>query len=477
MTAKMVATRYLEIANLALANISNSNLKSELLQGCLDLPYWSQETKLQELYAYNKYFKIRQKLNTIYLESREKILSRNLKRLSSLVDYAFCSIPFYQEFYKKAGYTLGSIKTFKDFQSLPLLTKDKLRQLYQSQIDEGITFPYRSTTSGSTGQPVMLLNDERRTCYWYALRLNMFESMLASPLKKRQWIYNYYYEPFYLSLLKDRFYTFSQGINVDLEKIYAHIKVLRPRILTGVASRVLELIEAYPDLKNFGVETVSTNSETSSQDKRKKIEEKSNIAILDEYSSEELGIIAWQTLNSRNYVVAEDAVHLELLNIHHFGENLKQVVGTCFNSFIMPRIRYIQGDFAEWEDESANASDDYNSSIRGPRYLKTVHGRDDMTIIRQDGQFIHPSLTLSLIDSTILKASCDIKKFRLLQKSKSHFVFLTEGNQSQLAELAIKEFIFEFKKSLGNSDVHIVHEWSDLIPRLKNKHRSIIREF
>lgn len=416
------------------------------------------------------------RLNTPELEqmSQKKFYQKQLHKLSALVDYAFSCIPFYRDIYQKAGYHLGAIRSFKDFKALPLITKSDLRILYESQIKIEKRGEFWSRTSGSTGSPLILINDFDRTRHWFVERILMFEKMLGKHLNPTDWIYNYYYEPFWLPSIMGGYKTYSVDLLAPPKDVAKHIYFLRPKVVTGVASKIIELIGEISNAKDYGIELFATNSESSSKRSRDIATLKTGVPVLDEYSSEELGIIAWEN-KDRKYSLAEESVHVELNPIEHCA--FSEVVGTCLWSYTMPRIRYIQGDYASWTEESKKIDlDNAENILYSPRMFETLEGRQDMALFSPIKGIIKPSEVLTIIDSILMKYAEQIIEFRLLQLSNIKFKMLLKSNNNFCIEVLKAEFCTALSLLL-EINIEIDFEFVSFIPRLGTKHRCIIRCF
>jgi phenylacetate-coenzyme A ligase PaaK-like adenylate-forming protein len=51
-----------------------------------------------------------------------------LKKVGDMVDYAFSHVPGYNKKYKSVGYELGSIRSWSDFEHLPFLSKEDIKE-------------------------------------------------------------------------------------------------------------------------------------------------------------------------------------------------------------------------------------------------------------------------------------------------------------------------------------------------------------
>lgn len=108
--------------------------------------------------------------------SSEDIAADQLSRLKKLLTHAFENAPYYKELFQENGIEVDNIRSLQDLQSVPLLTKDILRQRQQDILVSNAKRDslVRMKTSGSTGVSLELYMDEasqqwKRAC---ALRHN-----------------------------------------------------------------------------------------------------------------------------------------------------------------------------------------------------------------------------------------------------------------------------------------------------------------
>ena len=83
----------------------------------------------------------------------KKIQEWQLKRISEIVDYAYENIPLYHKKYSEIGYRKGMIKTWEDYEKLPILYKNELIEGFPNEIVKDIEdFNLSTRSSGSSGQ-------------------------------------------------------------------------------------------------------------------------------------------------------------------------------------------------------------------------------------------------------------------------------------------------------------------------------------
>ena len=101
------------------------------------------------------YHRIRRFLETSQWWSAEQLRDFQWQELTRLLAMAFRSVPFYQRKYAAAGARLEDIRTWDDFQRLPVLTREEVNQHREELFPRDL--PVRRlphATGGSSGAPV-----------------------------------------------------------------------------------------------------------------------------------------------------------------------------------------------------------------------------------------------------------------------------------------------------------------------------------
>ncbi|MFC3396260.1 phenylacetate--CoA ligase family protein [Brenneria rubrifaciens] len=341
---------------------------------------------------------------------RDKLDAWKLDRLSALVDWAFTTSPFYRDKYQKCGYELGAIRSYQDFMSLPTINKDDVIANFPVGMPSDKYDPSKCrwmSSSGSSGKQVQIILPQHRANLDILHKYRMFEFMSDRRLDPARWIYNIHYCVWWhTSVLGDyRVFTLSQ----DCPGFYAmkHIKYLRPQVISSIGSYLQQLAVLGERLDIHGVELITTNSETTTQEERDRYESIFRVPVRDEYSSEELDIMAMQCID-KHYHVVEDDVHLEVIN--YDGSGVGEIVGTDLWNQAMPMIRYEQGDLCEMEDNGGRCT--CGSHFKR---LKKLHGRADQGLTTLDGKTIPPGSILDAVERFFCQENSNIKEFRVVQ--------------------------------------------------------------
>jgi len=95
-------------------------------------------------------------------KSRSQISADQFGRLSSLLASAEAHVPYYREIFRTLGIRSRDIRSLQDFASLPILTKDIVRERQNELIREDVDKEKLriSTTGGSTGIPLRFYRDD-----------------------------------------------------------------------------------------------------------------------------------------------------------------------------------------------------------------------------------------------------------------------------------------------------------------------------
>lgn len=395
-----------------------------------------------------------------------------LTTLSSMADFAYKQVPMYRELYRQVGYESGAIRSFADFESLPVLTRSTLNSW---QDDDRLSLgrkardTYFVGTSGSSGKSLKVFYDQNAAIVETLESFKQYASYLGADLPTERWIYNIHMSRGWLSSLNGNYRTFTLNDIPSHGALVEHFEKLRPVILCALPSHLWELAPI-GDLRRFGIRAISTNSEQSSRVERDKLSAIFGIPVLDEYSSVELGVIAYECPGG-HYHVNEEGLHIEVLDTDCSG--FGRVVATDLRSWVMPLIRYDQGDLARWDDSPGKCS----CSKAGARF-KEVRGRADDYFLRSDGSKISSATLLNLVDTLFTGPDSTLQEFRLIQQAtdKIRFEFVVRTGE-QLSLQSRQQLVKSLEKNLGPSLKIDFVQIEQLAQGPSYKRKKVIRAF
>ena len=81
------------------------------------------------------------------------------KKLYKLIEYASQNIPYYKRIIREYHIQFSEDTIFKDIKKFPLLTKDVIREHFDELYKFRDRTYYRNTSSGSTGEPIIIYQD------------------------------------------------------------------------------------------------------------------------------------------------------------------------------------------------------------------------------------------------------------------------------------------------------------------------------
>ncbi|MDP2361570.1 MAG: hypothetical protein Q8O14_12610 [bacterium] len=117
--------------------------------------------------------RLRDRLEAEERLSADELAERAWHKMRSLVRFAWESTPFYRRFYGAAGFLPGDLRQREDWQGLPVLTKQHLRESFPELVARPVRRRWQrvSSTGGSTGEPVKVLFDTRVRLEAFAWRM------------------------------------------------------------------------------------------------------------------------------------------------------------------------------------------------------------------------------------------------------------------------------------------------------------------
>lgn len=408
--------------------------------------YMRPEQPRDQLRALTLWNHQREALHARYRWPPEKLASWRLLQLRALADWAYRAVPFYRSRYKAAGYEPGAIRSLSDFEKLPTVTKRDVSRGFESMVsrehDREQCRWYTST--GSTGKPVQLLMQQDRTEHDTLHRFRMFELMSGTPLRPDRWLYNINHATWWHTSFLGQYPVFTISQRIGGDALARHVARLRPQFVSTVTSALDKLRDRGVNLRALGVGAVSTNSETSTRAQRDAYERALGVPVLDEYSSEEVGLMAFEC-GRGDYHLIEDDVYVEL--IRERGSERARVVGTDLWNFAMPMIRYEQNDLADLARVSGRCR-------CGSHFRKVARilGRADDFFVRRDGGRVSSGELLEAAELLLADDASGLAEFRVTQDASDRLTLFAEPRRGRRPSPShLKRFKSRLEALLGGA--------------------------
>jgi phenylacetate-CoA ligase len=414
--------------------------------------------------------KVKNKLEEIRLcienSNSDKAIQIKKNHLESLFKHAVKTTPFYS--------ALKNVNTVSDF---PVIRKTTIQNDFESfQSNEFKDKDnFRVSTSGSTGVPFFLFQNQEKRNRNHADVIYFFNQSGFNVGNRL-----YELEVWRGHNQKGKLKSFIQNaVQFDIsrltdERIKTFLDLLKSdkqskKTMLGFASSY-EMLAQYLErkniiLKDLGITSAIANAEYLNPYTKSKLGKHLNTTVLSRYSSEEIGIIAQQTINSpNNFVINHASYHVELLNLENDtpikpGEFGRIVVTDLFN-YAMPIIRYDTGDIAK-----------LGLSDNGSMALEQIEGRKMDLIYDSHG---------NIISSFIIYT-----KFYKYYKLLKQYQFLQQGEKDYEIKLNLQDDVFEFENDLITDvksdfgiDANVTISYVDEIPALASgKRKKVINNF
>ena len=286
---------------------------------------------------------------------REKLQKLQLKRLKAIVKYAYENVPLYKKKYDEAGVKPSDIKTLKDIEKLPFITKSDLRENYPYGM---MSVPLSKmarihASSGTSGKPTVVTYTKEDMEVWTECVARLVAAAGGREDDIVQICFGY------------GLFTGALGLHQGWERIGAAVipastgnterqlmlmKDLGTTAIVCTPSYALRLAEEMERLgykkEDFNLRVGMFGSEASSEQMHKEIAEKLHLLPTDNYGLSELigPGVSGECEFKEGMHINEDHFLAEILDpndFHALGEGeYGELVLTSLTKKSLPMIRY-----------------------------------------------------------------------------------------------------------------------------------------
>lgn len=147
------------------------------------------------------------------------------------------------------------------------------------------------------------------------------------------------------------------------------------------------------------------------------------------------------------------------------------VVLTDFRNFIMPLIRYDQGDIARWDDRSPACA-----CGQGFQSFFEVLGRKDDSFLRPDGSEIPSARLLNALDEVFTDATSGLAEYRLTERRPRtlEFHFVPQKTARTVSSEHLNRFRGQLEMLYGEP-IELALSSVDVLPQLSGyKRRKVV---
>lgn len=321
-----------------------------------------------------------------------------LEKLRKILIHAYENVPYYTALFKKIDFNPEHFQSFEDLHKIPILTKKKIRENFNSLKARNIQrfYPRKGQTSGSTGEPLKYYRDKlSHSCgwanNWRAFSIIGFDlgdpfmilsggalMPRATPFKQK-----IYYKLMGISQLPT-YHLSAQDITHYITLLE---QIPHPTLIYAYASAVFLLArQIIKQNKHFhNLQAVFTTSEVLSSNQRLTIQEAFGCPVFDTYGNNESNIYAFECSEHKGLHYGMEHAYLEVLNKENqlcSDGQVGRFITTNLANYAMPFIRYDTGDLGSVVTEPCSCG-------RGLIRINEILGRSRDFISTPSGRHIH----------------------------------------------------------------------------------------
>ncbi len=353
-----------------------------------DEPYWDREVETMDPQM-----------------REEKVI---LPKLKAQIYYAYENSAFYRHKWDREGINPGDIKTLEDFERMPFVTKQEIRE------DQAAHPPFGSNlcvppekiariqgTSGTTGKPTVFgigAGDMARIGQAHARAMWSF-GVRPNDIVFVASFFSLYWGSWGALAGTERLgatgFPFGAGVAGQSDRALDWMKEVKPTVFYGTPSYSLYLAEkarsrGIDPKKDFNFKILFFSGEPGAgvPSTKKRIEETYGGICIDSGSTAEMApwMANCECAKRLGMHLWQDIVYAELVNL----DTRKRVpygregvtVYTHLERTSQPMIRFLAGDISLWVDEPCPCGRTY------PRLPKGIYGRaDDMFVVRGENVY------------------------------------------------------------------------------------------
>ena len=330
--------------------------------------------------------------------SEEALYHYQEQRLKQIITHAYENVPYYQDLFKKNNIAPSDIKTIEDLKNIPYLTKDILRDNFDSLIARNAEKfkPNLVATSGATVGRVFFYVDKPsnvlefvhywRAWGWAGYRLGDTFAILTPQffvfIKKNSKAM-YHFDPLTRKLTLNSLFISPTYV----KEIIQLFRKYKPKFLKGIPSYLYILALVFNEETNHKIsfKAIFSQGENLFLHQRELIEKVFSCKVYDSYGHMERTVAISQCPLGTYHIHLDYGIlefeepQLPLVNEDDGDTFIKEIVGTSLYNYSMPLIRYKTGDYVE-----LNRSLQKCFCEKGFSIVSSIVGREIDVIITRD---------------------------------------------------------------------------------------------
>ena len=397
-------------------------------------------------------------LNRLYWD-HDKLVKYQEQKLRSVVEYAYQNVKFYHDIYKENGIHPSDIKTIKDLNKLPIVTKSELKSQKTEHLvskEYDYTKLKKVRTSGSTGNPMHIYVNNAENEWRKAIYMRANVSCGQRP--RDSWVF--VSSPHHFgdtTGIQRKLGIFAQkvvSVFTNIADQIEYVKKEKPDILDGYSSAINYLAKEVKERNISGISPriMFGTADLLTEHQQKYVEDVFGAPFLDQYGCSEIDRSAWHCPEKIGYHMDIDSVITQFVDKN--GEETApdergEIIYTSLFNHSMPFIRYAVGDVGYLLDDEC--------TCRRTFPLMTIkEGRKDSFIITPDGKTISPyEFMIAMYDFPHFQ---QIGQYRILQKTLDSLEFHISLMDEQLDSTIMSDEIIKYfreKMSLEQFTINV----------------------
>ena len=335
--------------------------------------------------------------------STPKRRAHQWRTLKKLVQYAFEHLPLYQRLFAKNGFKPDMLEDWDDLQKLPLLTKNDLRGLPDSDLisnhkSQIINHKWLAS-SGSTGIPAKIARSEDSLWHYMAWNTALFFDWCGGqPISNGLYLVDFAPDSidFAAADLLRTTVPDSRLLSVHdpVAKLTEKVLSLAPEFISSYPSTLRAIALELGSRVIVQTKLIHLTSETLDAHTRHLLSQVfPNAKLIETYTSTEGGLVAFQCPHDARWHIAETNVIAEIVDdAGRATDGLGHLVITDLTNDATPLIRYRGlGDLARWETSPCPCG----SSLKSIRQLE---GRSAAMLRTRGGVWLSPFVITNAIE-------------------------------------------------------------------------------
>lgn len=414
---------------------------------------------LQERLKRHDTVRVRRDLELTQWWTPDDLEALRVERLRVLLVEAGRHVPYYRRCFERIGFEPSTLSSVADLRRLPTLSKADIRANSSALRHAKAGHLVRSSTGGSSGEPLsFLIGSERvshdvaakwRATRWFGVEIGDPEVVLwGSPIELgAQDLLRRLRDKLMRSTLLSAF----DMTEANLDRYLATIRQQRPRMLFGYPYSMTHLAEHAQRrgvvLDDLGIKVVFVTSELLYPHQRETIARVFGCAVANGYGGRDAGFIGHECPAGGMHITAEDII-VETLD--EFGQAVAagqpgEVTVTHLATRDYPFIRYRTGDVAVLDDRQCACG-------RGLPMMRELQGRTNDFLLATDGRSVPCGAFTYLV-----RDIAGVESFKVVQESITLTrISLVTGAGFDMT--SIQALTDGFRRRLG-SDVQIEIEF------------------